>query len=88
METEFDRTVEEHGKGNHDAGFGAEEVPMTEAEAGPESRESPSHDVPMRPGPDLILDERLTSAAAPFLYLLSIILTAVTGYFLYIFFHS
>lgn len=88
MKTENDRTVEEHGKGHHEASFGVAEAPMTEAETGPENVDSLGHDVPTRPGPDLISDERLTSAAAPFLYLLSIILTAVTGYFLYIFFHS
>jgi hypothetical protein len=46
--------------------------------------EDPRAEIPLRPGgPDLILDERLTSAAAPFLYLLSIILIAIAGYFLY-----
>jgi hypothetical protein len=42
----------------------------------------------MPPGPDLILDERLTSAAAPFLYMLSLVLIAVAGYFVYLFFHG
>ena len=64
METEYDRAVEEHGKGNHEAGFGAEEAPLTtEADAEPENRgHDASHDAPSGPGPDLILDERLTSA--------------------------
>ena len=89
MKTEDDRTVEEHGKGNHEASFGAEEAPMTtETEAEPENRGSHGHDTPMRPGPDLILDERLTSAAAPFLYMLSIVLIAVAGYFVYLFFYG
>ena len=84
METEYDRTVEEHGKGIHEASIGVEEAPMpTETEAGPEN----GHDAPMLPGPDLILDERLTSAAAPFLYMLSVVLIAVAGYFVYLFFH-
>ena len=38
--------------------------------------------------PDLILDERLTSAAAPFLYMLSFVLIAVAGYFVYLLFHG
>jgi hypothetical protein len=85
METEYDRTVEEHGKGNHEASFGAEETHMTsEAETGPEN----GHDAPMQPQPDLILDERLTSAAAPFLYMLSVVLIAVAGYFVYLFFQG
>ncbi len=46
-------------------------------------------EMPLSPNaPDLILDERLTSAAAPFLYLLSIILIAIAAYFLYIFLHG
>ena len=86
METEYDRTAEEHGKVNHEASFAAEEAPLTtEADAEPENR---GHDAPMRPGPDLILDERLTSAAAPFLYMLSVVLIAVAGYFVYLFFHG
>ena len=84
METEYDRTVEEHGKGHHEASFGVVEAPMTEAETGPEN----GHDAPMLPGPDLILDERLTSAAAPFLSMLSVVLIAVAGYFVYLFFHG
>ena len=89
METEYDRTIEDHGKGNHEAGFGAEEAPMPiEAEVGPEDRDSHVDDAIMRPGPDLILDERLTSAAAPFLYMLSVVLIAVAGYFFYLFFHG
>ena len=81
MEREYDRTIEGHGREDHDAKFDAEDAPMsTEGEAGP------GHDGPARP--DLILDERLTSAAAPFLYLLSIGLIAVAGYFVYLFFHG
>jgi hypothetical protein len=37
----------------------------------------------LRAGADLMLDERLNSAAAPFLYLLAVILIAVAGYFAY-----
>jgi len=89
METEYDRSINDHGKGGDDAKFGAEEASMTmEADAGPENAESHGHGVPMRPGPDLILDERLTSAAAPFLYTLSVVLIAVAGYFVYLFFHG
>ena len=89
MKTENGRTIEKHGKGNHEAGFGAEEAPMTtEAEARSENRNGRNHDAPMPPGPDLILDERLTSAAAPFLYMLSVVLIAVAGYFVYLFFHG
>ena len=89
MKTEDDRTIEERGKGNHEDGFGAEEAPTTtKAEAGPENRDRHSHDALMPPGPDLILDERLTSAAAPFLYMLSLVLIAVAGYFVYLFFHG
>jgi hypothetical protein len=85
METEY----EDHGKYDHDAKFGGEEGSMTmDAAAGPENTESPGHDIPMRPGPDLILDERLTSAAAPFLYMLSVVLIAVAGYFVYLFLHG
>ena len=89
MKTENDRTIEEHGKRSHEAGFDAEEAPMTtEAEGEPENRDGHSHDAPMPPGPDLILDDRLTSAAAPFLYMLSLVLIAVAGYFVYLFFHG
>lgn len=89
MKTEDDRTIEEHGKGNHEAAFGAEEAPMTtEAEGGPENRDGHSHDAPMPTGPDLIFDERLASAAAPFLYMLSLVLIAVAGYFAYLFVHG
>ena len=89
MKTEDDRTFEEHGKGNHEASFGAEDAPVTaEAEPGPENWDSHGHDAPLPPGPDLILDERLTSAAAPFLYMLSVVLIAVAGYFVYLFLHG
>ena len=89
MKTEDDRTIEEHGKRSHEAGFDAEEAPMTtEAEGEPENRDGHSHDAPMPSEPDLILDERLTSAAAPFLYMLSLVLIAVAGYFVYLFFHG
>ena len=81
MEREYDRTIEGHNREDHDAKFDPEDAPRsTEAEAGP------GHDSPARP--DLILDERLTSAAAPFLYLLSIGLIAVAGYFVYLFFRG
>jgi hypothetical protein len=45
----------------------------------------PAHEPPPPGAPDLILDERLMSAAAPFLYLLAIILLAVAGYLIYSF---
>jgi hypothetical protein len=89
MKTEDDRTIEEHGKRSHEVGFDAEEAPITtEAEAEPENRDGPSHGAPLPSEPDLILDERLTSAAAPFLYMLSLALIAVAGYFVYLFFHG
>ncbi len=89
METAYDRSIEDHAKSGDDAKFGAEEAPLsTEAESGPENRESHGRDVRMRPGPDLILDERLTSAAAPFLYMLSVVLIGVAGYFVYLFLHG
>ncbi len=89
MDMEYDRTGEDHGKSDHDAKFGMDEPPMmTEAETGAENRECHGHGIPMRPGPDLILDERLTSAAAPFLYMLSVVLIAVAGYFVYLFFQG
>ncbi len=86
MKTEDDRTIEEHGK-DDDARFGVEEAPMTaDTDAGAEN--GPGHDVPVLTGPDLIMDERLTSAAAPFLYMLSVVLIAVAGYFVYLFFYG
>ena len=89
METEYDRTIDDHRNGDHDAPFGVEETSVTpEAEAGPDNRDNPGHEAPLRLGPDLNLDERLTSAAAPFLYLLSTVLIAVAGYFVYLFFHG
>jgi hypothetical protein len=87
MKTEDDRTIEEHGKRSHEAGFDAEEAPMT-TEAEPENGDGPGHDAPLPSEPDLILDERLTSAAAPFLYMLSLALIAVAGNFVYLFFHG
>ena len=87
MKTEGDRTIEEHGKRSHEAGFDAEETPMT-TEAEPENGDGHSQDAPLPAEPDLILDERLTSAAAPFLYMLSLALIAVAGYFVYLFFHG
>ena len=66
MKTEDDRTIEERGK-DDDARFSVEEAPMTaDTDAGAEN--VPGDDVPVLSGPDLIMDERLTSAAAPFLY--------------------
>ncbi len=86
MKTEDDRTIEDHGKGD-DARLGVEEALVTaDTDAGAEN--GAGHDVPMRSGPDLIMDERLTSAAAPFLYMLSLVLIAVAGYFVYLFFHG
>ncbi len=80
--------MEEKGKAEKEANLRDVAAPITPPEAA-ESRESPGHaDIRMRPGPDLVLDERLTSAAAPFLYLLAIILIAVAGYFAYVFLHG
>lgn len=88
MKTEDDRTIEEHGKRSHEAGFDAEEeAPMT-TEAEPENGDGHSQDAPLPAEPDLILDERLTSAAAPFLYMLSLALIAVAGYFVYLLSHG
>ncbi len=82
MDREEDRTFEEHGKAEHDASF-VEDVDM---DAGRGDRDAA--DVAIQLGPDLIMDERLTSAAAPFLYMLSAILIAVAGYFVYLFFYG
>ena len=58
-------------------------------EAEPENGDGHSQDAPLPAEPDLILDERLTSAAAPFLYMLSLVLySAVAGYFVYLLFHG
>ncbi len=84
MKTEDDRAIEDHGKGD-DAICGVQEA-TADTDAGAEN--SAGHDVPMLPGPDLITDERLTSAAAPFLYMLSLVLIAVAGYFVYLFFYG
>ncbi|MFT4077677.1 hypothetical protein [Rhodomicrobium sp.] len=51
----------------------------------PAAQPAASHEPPPPGAPDLILDERLSSAAAPFLYLLAIILLAVAGYLVYSF---
>jgi|GEM_PF-4569888 len=51
----------------------------------PTAQPAASHEPPPPGAPDLILDERLSSAAAPFLYLLAIILLAVAGYLVYSF---
>jgi hypothetical protein len=68
---------------------GHPEIPNNNQQGMEEEPLSPAHaDVPLPPASDLIIDERLTSAAAPFLYLLSIILIAVAAYFLYIFFRG
>ncbi len=86
METEEDRATEENRKPDDDeAKPSFEETPFVPQETaeGQESRP-----VPMRAGPDLILDERLTSAAAPFLYMLAIALVAGAGYLVYMFFRG
>jgi hypothetical protein len=90
METEEDRAAEENRKPDDDAKLSFEETPFVpqDTDRGQENQGAPSHPVPMRAGPDLILDERLTSAAAPFLYMLAIALVAVAGYFVYMFFHG
>ncbi|MFZ1108836.1 MAG: hypothetical protein WAN43_10915 [Rhodomicrobium sp.] len=82
----------DNGKAGKDAKSRRDETPASppqEAEPGPETAGAfEPRSVPLPPGPDLILDERLNSAAAPFLYLLAIILIAVAGYFVYIFVRS
>jgi hypothetical protein len=82
----------DNGKAEKDAKLPLDEAaasPPQEAEPGPEHADAlDRRSVPLRPGPDLILDERLNSAAAPFLYLLAIILLAVAGYFAYTFLRS
>ncbi len=92
METGEGKSMEDEGKRENDANLRREDPPPTslEMEEGPQSKLPHDHtEVPLRPvGPDLLLDERLSSAAAPFLYLLSIILIAVAGYFAYMFFHG
>lgn len=83
--------MEENGKADKDAHAPTDKAPAAPTEVGgsPQLHEESQHrSVPMRAGPDLILDERLTSAAAPFLYLLAIILIAVAGYFAYTFLRS
>jgi len=44
-----------------------------------------AHEAPPPGAPDLVLDERLSSAAAPFLYLLAVVLVAVAAYLIYSF---
>jgi hypothetical protein len=79
----------DNGKAEKNANLRLEEAPASpppEGEPGQESAGAPEHrGVPISPGPDLVLDERLDSAAAPFLYLLAVILLAVAGYFVYTF---
>ncbi len=78
--------MEQNGEADKDAKAPAGEAPPSpDAEPKPEIAGSEQPGVRLRAGPDLILDERLNSAAAPFLYLLSIILIAVAGYFVYTF---
>ncbi len=86
MQTEDDRAIDGHDRGNQEAKFGAEEAPLAmDTDAALESGEPARHaDSPILPGPDLVLDERLNSAAAPFLYLLAVVLIVVAGYFVYL----
>ncbi len=80
--------MDDNGKADKDAHAPTDEAPAAPTEVGgsPQPPEESQHrSIPMRAGPDLILDERLTSAAAPFLYLLAIFLIAVAGYFAYVF---
>ncbi len=78
--------MEENGKADKDANAPFNERPrLPDADPNPEGAESERPGVRLRAGPDLILDERLNSAAAPFLYLLSLVLIAVAGYFVYTF---
>jgi hypothetical protein len=80
------KAMEENGKADKDAKAPVDvATPPPEAEPKPESAELERPSARLRAGPDLILDERLNSAAAPFLYLLAIILIAVAGYFAYTF---
>lgn len=68
-----------------------EEVEVANGKQALEKQSSaPAHgaDAPLPQSSDVLIDERLSSAAAPFLYLLSIISIAVLGYFLYIVFHG
>jgi hypothetical protein len=91
METGEDKAMGKNGKVENGAKLpeGEASLPPSEEEPSLENQDGPRRaDVPLRPGPDLILDERLTSAAAPFLYLLAIILIAVAGYFVYVFLHG
>jgi hypothetical protein len=77
--------MEDNGKAVKDA----REQTATAAphDPAPEFLEAPNHlSVPLQPDTDTELDdERLNSAAAPFLYLLGAILIAVAGYFAYTF---
>ncbi len=80
--------MEGNGKADRAEKLLPEETPPapTEVESVTESAETSERPgVRLRAGPDLILDERLNSAAAPFLYLVAIILVAVAGYFVYTF---
>ncbi len=91
METEADSAMEDNGKSDEDeAKLNVEETsdPPQETDGNMETQGRSSHPVPLRAGPDLILDERLTSAAAPFLYMLAIALIAGAGYFVYMFFRG
>jgi hypothetical protein len=82
----------ENGNAEKDAKLRLDETPVSppqEIEPEPKDAEALERPIiPQRPGPDSVLDERLNSAAAPFLYLLAIILIAVAGYFVYTFFRS
>lgn len=79
----------DNGKAEKDATVRLDESAVSPPEEAEPERDragaSEQRSVPLRAGPDLILDERLSSAAAPFLYLLAIILIAVAGYFIYAF---
>lgn len=90
METEEDKAMEDNREPNDDAKQNVEKAspPAQETDGRVKNEEASNRPVPLRAGPDLILDERLTSAAAPFLYMLAIALIAGAGYLVYMFFYG
>ena len=86
METEQDKAIGGTGKPDEGAKFNAAQPALAPLEA--DLGAAANHERPAHAGPDLISDERLNSAAAPFLYLLAVVLTAAAGYFVYMFLHG
>jgi hypothetical protein len=83
--------MEGNGKAHKDERLRLEETPPSPPEAEPLAESADTAERPsarLRAGPDVILDERLNSAAAPFLYLLAIVLISIAGYFVYAFARS